>query len=147
LAAYGAVLSTAIAIYEVYKGRQRLVVSANKGFYFDNEGKSSEPAIIITGKNFGPGMLYLSGYGFLLDDKSKMHIPVPYPKNALPVELEKGNSVSVVFSCRRFREEPDMDKVVAVYFQDRLGRKWKHRIKNKEKETWLNSEGDGWRID
>jgi hypothetical protein len=146
VALYGAILSTILAIHEFRKGRPRIKVSASHGYLFDSLGKASEPVILIEAVNVGSGKVALTGAGWLNNDKSKQHFVSPYPPGVIPVDLEERKKCTVAYACRWFREQVSHDKVIGVYFQDQTGKKWIGRVSKKDKNMWLSSTRDGWRL-
>jgi hypothetical protein len=146
VALYGAVVSTILAIHELRKGKPRLKVTASHGYLYNALGKPSEPVILMEALNIGSGSIPLNGVGWLNQDGSKQHIIVPYPVGILPTDLAERKKLTEVYACRSFRENLDNAKVAALYFQDQSGKLWIAKVTPKEKRSWLDSKGDGWRI-
>jgi hypothetical protein len=146
IAAYGAILSTILAIHELVKGRPRVKVSASHGYLYNGMGMPSEPVIMIEAVNVGAGTIHLNGCGWLNRDGTRQHITIPYPPGALPMHLNERKKCTTVYAGRWFRDKADHKKIVGVYFQDETGKNRTGKIKRRDKEMWLSSKGEGWSI-
>lgn len=146
LAVYAAALSTYLGIRELKRQRPRIEVSAKHGYVIDGE-EYSEPVIIMQATNVGSGPVYLSGTGFVKEDAGRSVIAEPYPKGVLPGKLHERRNLITVYACRWFRDLIEHWDVMGAYFQDETGGKWDVQIDDEEKRFWLESRGDGWKLE
>jgi hypothetical protein len=96
-------------------------------------GEPSEPCLMIKAIKRGAGSIFISGWGFLMKDKSKLHIRNPYPRLNFPKELTEGESILFGYACREIDEDVErnlliLENVKSIYVQDATGRLWKHNI-------------------
>lgn len=147
LSIYGAILSTILAIHEIRKGKPNLNVCARHGYLYDGYGKPSEPVILMEAINSGSGSISLNGVGWMNRDGSKQHLTNSYPEGILPMVLDERRKCTTAYACRWFRKIIDHDKVKGLYFQDETGKLWYSKVSKKVIKTWLNSTGEGWRLD
>lgn len=147
IAIYGAALSTYLGINELRRRRPRLSVSADHGYLYDSAGNPSEPIISMEAVNHGSQTIYLNGVGFMNEDGTKQHLTRPYPQGILPTELDPGRKCTTAYACRWLREYAENWKISGIYFQDETGKRWVRELKRNVIERWLESHGDGWRLD
>lgn len=152
IAIYGAVLGTlslilsiVLAVIEFNRRRPKVKVTAMYGQLINDDGKTSEPLIIIDAVNVGNGSIVLTAVGWLLAGGNKQQIIKPFMLN-LPMKLEERRKCITYRACRWFREDDDNKQIVAFYFQDETGVLWKSKITQKQRKLWLNAKNDGWQI-
>ncbi len=142
LALYGAILSSLLAVHEWRKGRPCVRLTVSQGFLNNSHG-NSEPVIQLHAVNVGAGKVHLAEVGFLLSDKKRGSLWMPY----LPLTLEERSSHTVSYACRYFRENFLDKDVVGAYFRDQTDHFWRTKVTPQERQRWIDAPSEGWHVE
>ena len=137
LGIYGALLSTALGVYQCLRDRRRLLVTSGTLITVDAE---DELLMVLEVRviNEGHRPVQIRKGGTILPDGSDfvpyMRRPaIPRPVLEAPVLLEDGQSVSFYFDARSFNGEEWLP--TAVYVQDFADRKYVTALSHDERAT------------
>lgn len=136
IAIYGAILASVLAILEIKRRQPRIRVKASLGVLWSDDGKPSEPFIIIEAVNLGQGPVTFDNFGWLNRDGSKQVILKPYLLE-FPFTLDERKRCNAYYACRWFQENEENRQISAAFFQDQTGTIWTTKISSKQRRLWL----------
>ena len=70
----------------------------------------------------------------------------PYDLN-FPVELKERKTCATFYPCRYFQGLKDASKMFGIFFQDATRKEWIGKISKRDRDLWMKSEPDGWRLE
>jgi hypothetical protein len=146
IAIYGAAVATWLGVIEVLRNQPRIKIYAEQGYCFDTGDKASEPVIFVEAVNIGSKSVNISSGGWLCTGGEKIALMKPYMMR-LPYKLDGQRKCLFGYAVSWFNNSNLREKVVGVYFRDEVGRQWKYKVTEAQRNKWLNMVGDGWRLE
>jgi len=135
IAIYGAILSTAAILWNIYNNlqdRPKIKVTARFGFTAQGP-ETSDHMLFITAINKGRRSVYLSSFGLRSGENDVLLVD---RVTALPCELKGGSSHTEWFEVKKLRGR----KYDYAWYRDETGKLYKSKSIRKKLENYFNSE-------